>query len=227
MRIRHKPWARPELESCSFYVASPSELRGRWADEFGNGQPLHMELGCGKGGFIADMAAQHPAVNFLAIDLKSEMLVLAKRNLEAKDAHASAHVRLMSQDIERIGQMLAPEDKIERIYINFCPPWPKERDKKHRLTHPRQLNQYRLFLQEGGEIWFKTDDDGLFEESLRYFDQCSFEVCYQTWDLAKSGFPASAPTEHEEMFTRMGKKIKFLIAVADHTGHSVSFSSAE
>ena len=110
MRIRHKPWARPELESCSFYVASPSELRGRWADEFGNGQPLHMELGCGKGGFIADMAAQHPAVNFLAIDLKSEMLVLAKRNLEAKDAHASAHVRLMSQDIERIGQMLAPED---------------------------------------------------------------------------------------------------------------------
>lgn len=155
MRIRHKPWAKPELESCSFYIAEPSKLRGTWLDEFGNGQPLHMELGCGKGGFIADMAVQHPAVNFLAIDLKSEMLVLAKRNLETKDPHTAAHVRLMSQDIERIDQMMAPEDQVERIYINFCPPWPKERDKKHRLTHPRQLNKYLTFLQEGGRFGLK------------------------------------------------------------------------
>lgn len=222
MRIRHKPWARPELERCPFYVDDPSALKGKWAGEFHNRQPIHMELGCGKGGFAADMAAQHPEVNFLVIDLKSEMLVLAKRNLELKDSHPAAHVRLMSQDIERIDQMLVPEDQIERIYINFCPPWPKERDKKHRLTHPKQLNKYLAFLQEGGEIWFKTDDDNLFEDSLAYFDQCGFELCYQTWDLAKSGFPGSVPTEHEEMFTREGKRIKFLIAAADHTEKRVA-----
>ena len=216
MRIRHKPWAKPELERCPFYLPNPSELRGRWAQEFGNKQPIHLELGCGKGGFIADMAAQHPEINFLAIDLKSEMLVLAKRNIETKDHNPQAHLRLMSQDIERIDHILAPEDRIERIYINFCPPWPKERDKKHRLTHPRQLEKYRVFLEEGGEIWFKTDDEDLFEDSLRYFDGCGFELCYQTWDLAKSGFPGSVPTEHEEMFTRMGKKIKFLIAAGGH-----------
>lgn len=216
MRIRHKPWAKPELERCPFYLQNPSELRGRWAQEFGNKQPIHLELGCGKGGFIADMAAQHPEINFLAVDLKSEMLVLAKRNIETKDHNPQAHLRLMSQDIERIDHILAPEDRIERIYINFCPPWPKERDKKHRLTHPRQLEKYRVFLEEGGEIWFKTDDEDLFEDSLRYFDGCGFELCYQTWDLAKSGFPGSVPTEHEEMFTRMGKKINFLIAAGGH-----------
>ena len=216
MRIRHKPWAKPELESCNFYVSDPSALRGKWHELFGNGQPIHLELGCGKGGFIADVAAQHPGINYLAIDIKSEMLVLAKRNVEASDPNPARHVRLMSQDIERIDHMLAPEDNIERIYINFCPPWPKERDKKHRLTHPRQLTKYKEFLTAGGEIWFKTDDDELFEESLTYFDECGFELCYQTWDLAKSGFPESTPTEHEEMFIRMGKKIKFLIA-ADRT----------
>ena len=105
MRIRHKPWARPELERCEFYVADPSEQRGNWAKEFGNGQPIHLELGCGKGGFIAEMAALHPETNFLAVDLKSEMLVLAKRNLEAKDANPASHVRVMSQDIERISQI--------------------------------------------------------------------------------------------------------------------------
>lgn len=214
MRIRHKPWARPELEACSFYVPEPSLWKGRWNEMFQNGQPIHLELGCGKGGFIADMALQHPEVNFLAIDLKSEMLVQTKRNLEKACPRPELHVRLMSQDIERIDQILAPEDAVERIYINFCPPWPKDRHKKHRLTHTRQLQNYKVFLRDGGEVWFKTDDEELFEDSLHYFDEAGLDVSYQTWDLAKNGFPGVVPTEHEEMFTRMGKKIKFLIAAA-------------
>ena len=213
MRIRHKPWARPELEQSDFYVADPAALRGKWADAFGNGQPIHLELGCGKGGFIARMAKEHPEINYIAIDLKSEMLVLAKRNVEAHDPAPRRHVRVLSQDVERIDQMLSPEDAVERIYINFCPPWPKERDKKHRLTHTRQLEKYRTFLKEGGEIWFKTDDDPLFEESLEYFREGGFTLRFCTEDLAASGFTESVPTEHEEMFTKLGKTTKFLIAV--------------
>ena len=212
MRIRHKPWARPELEACGFYVKDPPSLRGKWAQEFANGQPIHMELGCGKGVFLAEAASQHPEINYIAIDLKSEVLVLAKRNVEAKISRPQTHVRILSQDIERIDTILSPEDHIERIFINFCNPWPKDKHKKHRLTHPRQLEKYKAFLRRGDEIWFKTDDDALFEDSLRYFDDCGYEISYQTYDLAQSGFPGSLPTEHEEMFTRMGKKIKFLIA---------------
>ena len=109
-----------------------------------------MELGCGKGGFIARLAAEHPEINFLVLDIKSEMLALARRNLSALIPNPAAHVRLMSQDIERIRLMMAPPDEAERVYINFCNPWPKVHDQKHRLTHTRQLLQYREILKDGG-----------------------------------------------------------------------------
>ncbi|MGL4773786.1 MAG: tRNA (guanosine(46)-N7)-methyltransferase TrmB, partial [Clostridium sp.] len=99
-----------------------------------------------------------------------------------------------------------------RIYINFCNPWPKERHKKRRLTHNRQLEKYKTFLRPEGEIWFKTDDDPLFEESLEYFKESGFNIEYITYDLHKSGFKGNVVTEHEKMFTGMGIKTKFLIA---------------
>lgn len=215
MRIRHKPWARPELAACSFFVEAPAEYRGRWEKAFPKQQPIWMELGCGKGGFMAQLAAEHPEINFLVLDIKSEMLALARRNLAAVDEDPAAHVRLMSQDIERIHLMMAPPDEVERIYINFCNPWPKVHDQKHRLTHTRQLMQYREVLKDGGEIWFRTDDDGLFEDSLGYFAQSSFRVRCMTRNLAESSLHAGPPTEHEKMFQQLGKTIKFLVAVKE------------
>jgi len=108
--------------------------------------------------------------------------------------------------------MLDEKDVIERIYINFCNPWPKDRHKKRRLTHTRQLQKYKKFLKSGAEIWFKTDDDELFEESLEYFKECNLEIKYITYDLHASGFEGNVSTEHEEMFTAQGIKTKFLIA---------------
>ena len=215
MRIRHKPWARPELAACGFFVESPVDYRGCWEKAFPKRQPIWMELGCGKGGFIARLAAEHPEINFLVLDIKSEMLALARRNLSALDPNPAAHVRLMSQDIERIRLMMAPPDEAERVYINFCNPWPKVHDQKHRLTHTRQLLQYREILKDGGEIWFRTDDDGLFEDSLGYFEQSGFRVCCMTRDLAESHLYAGPPTEHETMFQQLGKTIKFLVAVKE------------
>ena len=115
-------------------------------------------------------------------------------------------------DIEYIRNVFAPEDRIERIYINFCNPWTKRpKYAKRRLTHPRQLMQYRDFLVDGGEIWFKTDDMPLFTESLPYFAACGFEMRYLTNDLHASGFAPNYVSEHEQKFTALGMPIKFVI----------------
>ncbi len=219
MRMRGKPWARPELAACPFNIPDPASHRGNWKAQFPNPYPLRMELGCGKGEFAAQICVQEPEYNYLVIDIKSEVLVLAKRALEAayQNAYGPGHpvenARVMSQDIERIDLMLSPQDQIQRIYINFCNPWPKNKHHKKRLTYPRQLMKYRSFLQDGGEIWFKTDDDPLFDDSLEYFAQCGFSVRYLTRDLHNSGFSGSYSTEHERMFSAQGIPIKFLIAV--------------
>ncbi len=214
MRMRRKPWARPELAACPYYIPQPEQYKGHWREQFSNPQaPLHLELGCGKGGFISQMAVQNPQINYIAMDIKSEMLALARRNLEAAFAgQPVTNVKLCTQEIELIHQSIAPEDGISRIYINFCNPWPKAHHHKKRLTHPKQLIKYLGFLEDGGEIWFKTDDSQLFTHSLIYFTQCGFELAYVTHDLHHSGFTQSLSTEHERMFTQQGIPTKFLIA---------------
>ena len=218
MRIRHKPWARPELEQSPLYVPAPALFRGKWNSVFPSSKSLRLELGCGKGAFLAEMAARYPDIGFLGIDIKSEMLVLAKRKIEEKDLHAKEHVRIFSQDIERIDSVFSIEDQIERIYINFCPPWPKRQDRKHRLTHPKQLEKYKAFLKPDGEIWFKTDDASLFEDSIAYFEQSGYIIRYRTKDLRISGFDNNIETEHEIMFKKEGKPIQFLIAQREKRG---------
>lgn len=215
MRMRRKPWARPELESCHFFIQKPSEYRGKWKEFFKNDNPIYLELGCGKGTFMAVHGSENPNINYIAIDIKDEVLVLAKRNIEKayeEKKHELNNVALMSQEIALIDDMLSKEDIVDRIYINFCNPWPKDRHKKRRLTHTRQLEKYKTFLRKEGEIWFKTDDDELFEESLEYFKECNLEIKYITYDLHNSGFEGNVVTEHEEMFTKQGIKTKFLIA---------------
>lgn len=215
MRIRRKPWARPELAACPFFIDTPSTNKDKWLSSFKERKPLYLELGCGKGSFIARLASDNLDVNFLAVDIKSEVLALAKRNVEKTYLEKGLEINnilLTAQNIEQIGDILSPDDKVERIYINFCNPWPKPKHKKRRLTHPRQLTNYKIFLAPGGEIYLKTDDDNLFEESIGYFAESGFQVRYITRDLHNSNFTGNIQTEHEEMFSEQGIKIKFLIA---------------
>lgn len=219
MRIRRKPWARPELAACEFFVDDPALNKGNWHNLFGKKQPVYLELGCGKGSFIAEIASKNLDKNFIAVDIKSEVLALAKRNVEWQYSALNRPIDnlfLTAQNIERIDDILSESDVISQIYINFCNPWPKPRHKKRRLTHPRQLEKYKKFLAPGGEIYFKTDDDGLFYESITYFKESGFEIIYVTEDLLNSGFDGNISTEHEKMFCEMGKKIKFLIARLCH-----------
>ena len=217
MRIRYKKWARPELEASKFYIDNPEELKGKWKEHFKNpNNLLYLELGCGKGQFISTLASENLDINYIAIDLVDAMLGLAKRNVEKVYAEKNLepdNILLTRFDIERIFLILNKEDNIQRIYINFCNPWPKGKHRKKRLTHTRQLEKYKEFLAEGAKIYFKTDDDGLFNDSINYFRETGFNVEKVTYDLQnETDFWENIETEHEQMFKEQGIKIKALIA---------------
>ena len=215
MRLRKKPWARPELEACNFFIVNPSEYKGKWRDSFNNDNPIYLELGCGKGTFVAVHGSENPNINYVAIDIKDEVLVLAKRNIEKAYNEKEIQVnnlKLMAQEIFLINDVFSKEDIVDRIYINFCNPWPKERHKKRRLTYPTQLEKYKELLSKDGKLYFKNDDDELFDESLEYFKEAGFEIEYITYDLHNSDFVGNVRTEHENMFSEQGINIKFLIA---------------
>lgn len=214
MRIRKKPWAEQELRDCPFFTDSPKDFVGHWHEQFARRQPLHLELGCGKGGFISQIAPANPDINYLAIDIKDAMLGLAVRKSIAAYEQIEKepdNIWICAHDIECIDQILSPKDVVSRIYINFCNPWPKTGHQKKRLTHTRQLKKYLTFMPEGA-VHFKTDDALLFLASKRYFTECGFELVYVTEDLHHSGYEPNYKTEHEIMFSQQGMPIHFLIA---------------
>lgn len=218
MRIRYKKWARPELEASKFYIDNPEELKGKWKEHFENKEnPIHLELGCGKGQFISKLGVKNQNINYIAIDLVDAMLGLAKRNIEEEyklNDLEPKNILITRFDIERILLILDKQDQIERIYINFCNPWPKGKHRKKRLTHTRQLEKYKEFLTLNSKIYFKTDDDDLFESSIKYLEEAGFKIEKITNDLHKKDIfeGQNIETEHEKMFSSEGIKIKALIA---------------
>ena len=217
MRIRYKKWARPELEASEFYEDEPEKWKGKWKEHYDDSRkPFMLELGCGKGQFISKLAVENQNINFLAIDLVDAMLGLAKRNIEQEYQNENLepkNVIITRFDIERINLILDKKDEVERIYINFCNPWPKGKHRKKRLTHSRQLEKYKEFLKPNAEVYFKTDDDGLFESSIIYFEESGFEILKKTYNLHEEPiFERNIETEHEKMFSEQGIRIKALIA---------------
>lgn len=216
MRIRKKKWAQPELEACNFFVKNPAEHKGKWADFFKKNQPLELEVGCGKGTFVAEKALRNPDVNFIAMDIKSDMLGVGRRNIVKRFNDAGREVEniaLVAHNVDRIFEVISEDDKIDKIYINFCNPWPRGKHNKRRLTHPTKLNLYKAFLKKGGEIHFKTDNDELFEDSLEYFKESGYELVKIVRDLHNSDVEGNIVTEHEKMFSDEGILIKYLVAV--------------
>jgi len=216
LRLRNRPWAAPELSECGYYAGDPEEFRGRWSERFGNKNPIWLEIGCGKGLYIAGKAPLNPQINYIGADIKSLMLAYARRNIEeafAKTGQPVSNVVLLSVDAERIYNAFSEDDKIDRIILNFSNPWPKPHHHKRRLTHPKQLEHYKAFLKDGGIIEFKTDNDELFEASKGYFEECRMqmnEVCddyYATHDM-----DPSVLTEHEQKFLAMQMPIHYIKA---------------
>ncbi len=211
MHMRKKKWARPELQACPFFTEDGEKWKNRWRERFPHPErPLHLEMGCGKGVSTALMAADTPEINYVVCDLSADVLGDARRNLVRACGGDVSHVQILLTDICFIDRVFGPEDRAERIYIHFCNPWTeKPKQAKRRLTHPRQLLQYRRFLTERGEIWFKTDDDTLFQDSRVYLDLCGFETVYLTEDLHQSGFAPNYISEHERKYMDLGVPIRF------------------
>lgn len=214
MRIRRRKWAKQELEEAKFYIDHPSIYKNKWQEQFPKSQPLHIELGCGKGNFIANLSSKHREINYIAVDMIEAMLGLSKRNIEqAYQNQNSENLFLIRANVERIFEVFGERDTVDRIYINFCNPWPRVKHNKRRLTHTKQLENYKIFLKKDGEIYFKTDNDELFEASLEYFQNSGFQIIAQTKDLHKNPiFEENIITEHEKMFSEEGILIKALIA---------------
>lgn len=217
MRIRRKPWAKQELEEAKFYIDDPQMYKGKWKEQFEDSKKsLYLEIGCGKGSFISKIASRHQENNYIAADMIEAMLGLSKRNIETEYANKNLEIKnllLIRMNAERILDVFDENDTVDRIYINFCNPWPRGKHKKRRLTHTRQLANYKTFLnKEKGEIYFKTDDDELFEESVEYFKEEEFEIVKITHDIHSEMIFEDIRTEHEQMFSEQGIKIKALIA---------------
>ncbi|MFR2256617.1 MAG: tRNA (guanosine(46)-N7)-methyltransferase TrmB [Ruminococcus sp.] len=218
MRIRKKKWAEPELSVCNFYVKNPEENAGKWMQAFKKEQPLYLEIGCGKGGFAGQLALKNPDKNIIALDIKVDMLGVGRRTIvklfedAGKKQDDITNLLLVKYNVEMLDKIITADDKIDRLFINFCNPWPRAKHKKRRLTYYKKLEMYKTFLKPDSEIRFKTDDDELFDESLEYFEQSGYEILYLTRDLHASDVTDNIETEHEKMFSEEGIKIKYLIA---------------
>ncbi|MCD8025791.1 MAG: tRNA (guanosine(46)-N7)-methyltransferase TrmB, partial [Clostridiales bacterium] len=163
-------------------------------------------------------ALSRPEVNIIALDIKVDMLGVGRRTIVKLFENAGKteddidNLLLVKYNVEQIDKIITEDDKIERLFINFCNPWPRPRHKKRRLTYYKKLEMYKAFLKKDAEIRFKTDDDNLFDESLEYFEQSGYEITYITRDLHTSGVKDNIETEHEKMFSDEGIKIKYCIA---------------
>ena len=210
MRIRKKKWAEPELSVCNFYVKNPEENAGKWMQAFKKEQPLYLEIGCGKGGFAGQLALKNPDKNIIALDIKVDMLGVGRKTIvklfedAGKTQDDITNLLLVKYNVEMLDKIITADDKIDRLFINFCNPWPRAKHKKRRLTYYKKLEMYKTFLKPDSEIRFKTDDDELFDESLEYFEQSGYEILYLTRDLHASEVTDNIETEHEKMFSEEG-----------------------
>lgn len=149
--------------------------------------------------------------------MSPDVLGVARRNIQTRyeqENRKVENIALVAYDIERILQIMKANDEIDRVYINFCNPWPKMRHHKKRLTHTNQLQTYKTFIKDGAQIHFKTDDGGLYQSTLRYLRESGFEILWYTTNLYENGQPPvdNITTEHEQRFTAQGIKIKAIKA---------------
>jgi len=207
VRLRKKPWISEAIkEYTSFvYLEPDASWPGNWRSIFNNGNTeLHVELGTGKGLFIATIAAKYPHINFVGIEAQRDVLYYAAKKV---DEQGLTNVRLVLLNINNLLEVFA-ENEVDCLYINFCDPWPKKRHAKRRLTHSLFLAKYKHVLKPQGKLFFKTDNEQLFEFSLNEFAANGLTVVNVTYDLHNSIYAEdNIPTEYELKFISRGMKI--------------------
>ena len=193
--------------NSTFLVTDPESCRGRWREVFGNNAPVYLEIGCGKGRFIALRAAACPEKNFIAVEGQSNV---ALRALQKAEICHFDNLRIFIDYVDDLGRYFEPGE-LAGIYLNFSDPWPKARHAKRRLTYREKLKNYRSVMSPEGTIEFKTDNDGLFAFTIDEIRNAGFSIWEMTTDLAASTFESKLfTTEYEERFGSAGKNINYV-----------------
>ena len=210
MRLRNIKGADEIVSNSPICIQNPIELRGNWKNYFGNNNPIHIEIGMGKGRFLMQLAELHPEINYIGIERYTSVLLRAVQKMEE---HPLSNVRFLCVDAATLPEIFA-EEEIDRIYLNFSDPWPKDRHARRRLTSSEFLNRYDMFLAQEGHLEFKTDNRGLFDFSVEEIENSPiWNLDAKTYDLHNDEIMnvGNIMTEYEEKFSSKGNPICKLI----------------
>jgi len=209
MRLRHIPGSEEEIAASPYVIQNPSGRKGCWKDVFGNENPIEIEIGMGKGRFIMELAALHPNINYVGIERYPSVLL---RGLQKRADLELNNIYFMCVDAKNLAEIYAPGE-VEKIYLNFSDPWPKDRHEKRRLTSEDFMAVYNQILRPDGVVEFKTDNRGLFDYSLEAIPRAGWKIADYTYDLHHSEMGiGNVMTEYEEKFSSKGNPIYKLIA---------------
>ena len=209
MRLRNIKGSRESVAANEYVIQEPEQYKGKWNTLFKNDNPIHVEIGMGKGKFIMKLASMNPNINYVGIEKYSSVLL---RGLEKRNEVELNNLYFIRFDAEYINNIFE-EEELSRIYLNFSDPWPKDRHARRRLTSKEFMARYNLCLKLNGEVMFKTDDRALFDFSLEDIKLAGWELKDITFDLHNSEYAqGNVMTEYEERFTAMGNPIHRLVA---------------
>ncbi|MBQ5560244.1 MAG: tRNA (guanosine(46)-N7)-methyltransferase TrmB [Lachnospiraceae bacterium] len=208
MRLRNVKGSREMIAANDYCIHEPNEYKGKWQEVFENDHPIHIEVGMGKGKFIMELAKQHPEINYIGIEKYSSVLV---RALEKRPELEQDNLVFIRMDAENLPDVF-DKDEIDRIYLNFSDPWPKDRHAKRRLTSTQFLDRYDQFLVPEGRVIFKTDNRPLFDFSLEQVEEAGWILENHTFDLHNSEYvEGNVMTEYETKFVAEGKPINRMV----------------
>lgn len=212
MRLKKVKGAKEIVQKSSYYVESPKEIKGKWDKLFDNANPIHIEIGMGKGKFIINMARKYPNINFVGIEKYDSVLVRAVEQLELLESSLK-NLKLLLFDADEISEVF--EKEIDLIYLNFSDPWPKSKHEKRRLTSNVYLSKYDNMFKNKKKIIQKTDNRNFFDFSLQSIQEYGYTIEEVTYDLYSLNDEENVQTEYEEKFSNMGVPINRLKAYKD------------
>ncbi len=211
MRLRNVPGARDVMAANEYVFTEPEGMAGTWSQVFGNSNPIHIEIGMGKGRFITTLASMNPDINYVGIEKYSSVLL---RAVEKQDELNLPNLRFIRMDAENITSVFGKEE-VDRIYLNFSDPWPKDRHAKRRLTSRQFFARYNEILKSTGRVEFKTDNRPLFDFSVEEVNEAGWKLSVCTYDLHNDEklMEGNVMTEYEERFSSQGNPICKLVAI--------------
>lgn len=212
MRLRNVKGSREAIAESEFTINDFREYRGKWSEVFGNNNPIRIEIGMGKGKFITELALQNPEINYIGIEKYSSVLIRAIEKRKELELNNLIYIRMDAVEICEAFE----NGEVDRIYLNFSDPWPKDRHAKRRLTSRQFFARYDEILKPDGIVEFKTDNRGLFDFSLEEIPETAFKIDEYTFDLHSDKgaeiYRGNVMTEYEEKFVGLGNPICKLVA---------------